>query len=195
MFTFNSNIPAAANNPSNDQPVMLANNVSNAGIWDVDHIGFNADEGGTHLQVTLSSKNTPSSPTDPESVVYTANGTSSPVAQLFYINQNATFHASAMRAWGYANTAGIIASQSVNITSVVRNFAGQYTITMPANVVSSSNYAVFVSATTSASVGALLWSYTISTATSFILQFRSLQNLPTQTLTDPISFSFQVLQI
>jgi hypothetical protein len=52
-FTFNNAIPAAANNPSSDQPGMLTNNISNALIWAVDHFGFNSSNGGSHQCVRM----------------------------------------------------------------------------------------------------------------------------------------------
>ena len=47
-FTFNTTIPASNHSPATDQPIMLANNVANAGIWSIDHNGFNVAEGGYH---------------------------------------------------------------------------------------------------------------------------------------------------
>lgn len=47
-FNFSTTIPATANNPSNDQPTMLTNNVSDAGIWNIDHYGYNNNLGGWH---------------------------------------------------------------------------------------------------------------------------------------------------
>lgn len=194
-FTYDNGVPAAPDNPSTDQPVMLTNAMSLASIWEVDHVGFNASSGGTHEQVTYSSKNTPSAQTDPQSVTYTASGVASSVSQNMFACQNGTFQLSAIRAWGYSTSAGIVASQSINVTSVVRNSAGTYTITLATNAVSSANFAVFSSAAVTASVGAVLISYAITGTGTFQLVFRGLQNLPTQTPTDPTSFTFMVLQI
>lgn len=52
-FTFNSSIPAAGNFPGNDQPLMLLNNISTAGLIAIDHIGFNTANGGAHTHVQL----------------------------------------------------------------------------------------------------------------------------------------------
>jgi hypothetical protein len=52
-LTFNTGVPAAANNPSNDQNPMRVNNVSNAAIWNVDHFGFGLNEGGWHNIIHL----------------------------------------------------------------------------------------------------------------------------------------------
>ena len=48
LFTFNDTIPASGNNPSADQPTMLANNVATQGIIAVDHVGYNMPDGGYH---------------------------------------------------------------------------------------------------------------------------------------------------
>lgn len=53
LFMFNSSVPAAANNPSNDQSPMLQDNQSTLGILGVDHITFNLNNGGQHKQVTF----------------------------------------------------------------------------------------------------------------------------------------------
>lgn len=50
-FTYNDLIPATNNNPSDDQPEMLKNTVSIENIIDVDHVGFNTNNGGNHRQV------------------------------------------------------------------------------------------------------------------------------------------------
>jgi hypothetical protein len=84
-FPYDNSVPAANDDPSDDQPVMLSNVEQSELIWDVDHVGFNADNGGTHLQTTFSSKNTPGVQTDPQSVLYTASGTASSVADLFFV--------------------------------------------------------------------------------------------------------------
>lgn len=50
-YTFDATIPATNNDPSEDQPYMLNNNVSNQAIWDVDHIGFNQSGSGEHKSI------------------------------------------------------------------------------------------------------------------------------------------------
>ena len=46
-FQFSNTVPAAGNDPSSDQPLMLINNQSLFNYLNVDHIGFNANNGGT----------------------------------------------------------------------------------------------------------------------------------------------------
>jgi hypothetical protein len=47
-FAYTQGIPATNDNPSDDQPPMLINNDNNFLIWNVDHIGFNQNNGGFH---------------------------------------------------------------------------------------------------------------------------------------------------
>ena len=51
--TYNTNIPAANDNPSTDQPLMEVNTNSIAALIGIDHIGFNLPNGGTHNLVQL----------------------------------------------------------------------------------------------------------------------------------------------
>lgn len=192
-FTYNNAVPAAPNNPSNDQPDMLTNAQSIASIWSVDHIGFNASNGGTHLQTTFISKNTPAAQTDPSSTLFTASGTASTVAQLKYRNQNGTFQISPIAAWAFCDSTGAIqGGQSVNVVSVVHNSTGNYTVTLTSNAVTGSNFAVFLSSGLSTGgTNNIISNYTITGAGTFTIEFVNTGAF----FKDPVSFSFQVLQI
>src|ERR1700759_5387563 len=111
-FPINTGIPASGNNPSNDQPLMQTNFSNIAGLLAVGHTNQGTSGAGTHKQVTFFTKNTPGAQTDPQSTLYTGNGTASSVSQLFYRNQNRIFHISPIKAWGLCTSAGITASQS-----------------------------------------------------------------------------------
>jgi hypothetical protein len=52
-LNFNTGIPSAGNNPSDDQPLMQVNTNSEDAIWTVDHYGFRDNNGGLHKQVRL----------------------------------------------------------------------------------------------------------------------------------------------
>jgi hypothetical protein len=190
-FTYTTGIPATNNNPSNDQPNMQTNNDNNALIWDVDHVGFNAANGGTHDQVTFSSKNTPGAQTDPVSTLYTGSGTASSVAEVSYRNQNGTFLMSGIKAFALCSSSGITNSQSSNVTSVVRNSDGNYTITLTAGAVASSSFIVIVSCDSAPAAGGSLYpNYTITGTGTFNLLFYISRTVTT----DPASFSFIVMQ-
>lgn len=192
-FPFNTGIPAALNNPSSDQPLMLINTQSDAGIWEIDHIGFNTNNGGTHKQVTLSSKNTPGSQTDPSSVLYTASGTASTVADLRFVNQNATFPISFIRAWALCTTTGIVSLQGFNV-AVVRSSAGVYVATLGVNAINSANFSVFVSVPSFGS-NALISNitYAIGGSGPWTVTFNFTNS--SSTPTDPATFSFFVMQV
>jgi hypothetical protein len=57
--TYNLNIPASANDPSVDQPLMQTNTNSTANLFLQDHFGFNDNAGGNHKQVHLKNEAAP----------------------------------------------------------------------------------------------------------------------------------------
>lgn len=193
-FTFNSAIPAAPNNPSVDQPDMLTNNISTDAILAVDHISFNTANGGQHKQVTFNNKNVPGAQTDPQSVLYTNSGTASSVSQVFYRNQNVIYYMSAIKAWGLITGAGAIdTSQSHNISAVVRNSAGKYSITLTANAVSSNKFGILLTAHKTgidAAAFLLIANYTITGSGTFDVAIGS-----SSSFTDPTNFTVTVYQI
>lgn len=196
-FTFNTTIPAAQNNPSNDQPIMLSNNVATNGILNVDHITFNEANGGQHKQVTFNNKNVPGSQTDPQSVLYTNSGTASTISQLFFKNQNAILPVSLIAAYaqcsGSSVNGAIVPNNQFNISSVSRTAAGQYQVTLLANVTTGTNYGIIVTSNNVSltSLTNIIANYTISSATVFNLIFNS----KGVAVTDPTNFTFIVLQI
>lgn len=200
-FTFSTTVPAASNNPSNDQPTMLANNVSTAGIIAVDHIGFNtASGGGQHAQVYLNANldgyiPLPPNPSSNDSIVFSNPGIASTNAQLYLTNSISTVQLSGIRAWGFCNSGGVIANQATNVQNVTRLAAGKYTVQLVSNSVTSSNFAVIVSATMANTLGPLsiVGGYVITGVGTFQLNFIALSfGGP---FADPTNFSFQVLQI
>lgn len=116
-FTYNSSIPAANNNPSDDQPIMQQNAFAISNFVNVDHVSFNNANCGKHLQVTFNSKNTPGAQTDPQSVIYTANGLATTISQLKYVNQSGTFPLSTLRAYAYFS-AGTLFLNTTNYFNV-----------------------------------------------------------------------------
>lgn len=91
MFPFNANIPAANNNPSDDQPLMLQNNQSTMGLIGVNHVTFNENTGGFHTSITFDTTDNyaPTPPVNPpELFINTVDGfgTSLPAGlpELFY---------------------------------------------------------------------------------------------------------------
>ena len=195
-FTFDSGIPFAQNNPSSDQPKMLANNIANEGIWDIDHIGFNSNNGGTHLQTSFEGfssgvllAGTPSSTAYPAAGVADATR-----ADYYFKNSAGIFLLNAIRAFAFVDgaTGAILNSQSINVASIVRNSAGNYSVTLTANAVSSASFAVLVSSTKTSGPRFAYSAYNITGVGTFNLLF---DPSAAGSGTDVISFSFQVLQI
>jgi hypothetical protein len=190
MVSYNLNIPDGPNNPSNDQPKMKTNTNAIQTLISVDHVGFNTDGtppngvGGHHLQVSFDGKNAALAQTDPQSVLYTASGVASTVADMRFRNQNKIFPVNLIRAYGIVDgvAGGIVASQSINVASAIRNAAGSYTITMDASTTTTDKYAVFLAVNASSLLNIR---YVITSATQFNV-FAAL---------DPTEFVFIVLQI
>lgn len=184
-FTFNSSIPDTGNNPSNDQPDMLTNNISTNGLLAVDHVSFNSDGtlpqggGGQHLQINFDNKYTQPAQIDPHSVLYTVSGTASTKADMNFKNENGVFPVNVLRAFGVlttTNTAGVnvpvTLDMGVNIGPIVRNLSGLFWVyTIPITVGATTGTTVAVIVTLSdGSVPS--WSFTANTLTvnvSFIL--------------------------
>lgn len=64
-FPINTTIPAANNDPADDQPLMQANFANINSYVQVDHINPAATGAGQHKQVTFNSNNVPTPPTSP----------------------------------------------------------------------------------------------------------------------------------
>lgn len=205
-FIFNTAIPAAANSPSADQPIMLANNVSSNAILAVDHFTYNNEIGGNHLQIHLPRYSTSSAVVNETategSVVYSKAGTVDPAhAQLFFKTQNNDLLLSGVRAFAYANTTGgINGFQSLNIASITTGLPGVFSVTLTANAVTSTNFVVLLSSQQTGGGQFSLGNYVITGIGTFDLHFASLQ-VPTSTGTitgvtgNPSNLSFIVIQI
>lgn len=87
-FAFTSTIPAANNDPADDQPLMLQNNASTAALIAIDHVGFNVANGGMHKQVTFTANQ--SAPGFSTGVSDLFVNLVSSVSQLFFQNSAGT---------------------------------------------------------------------------------------------------------
>lgn len=146
LFTYNRDIPDGPNNPSNDQPKMQVNTNSIDDLLAIDHVSFNVTTApnGTHLQTTFSSKNAAGAQIDPQSVLYTGNGTASTVAEMFYRNQNGILPISSIKAYGSFT---VVAGGSTFINNfnctLLTNGSGQIsTISLTPNVTTSTTFIV-----------------------------------------------------
>jgi hypothetical protein len=200
-FTYNTDIPDAPNDPSNDQPKMKTNTNNIDGIWAVDHVSFNTDDGGTHLQVSLSSKNVPGVQSGEQSVIYSDDGIiDASRTELYFRNPLAaasteTLPLSLVKAYACCDSTGAVLNGR-NITFNSNPGTGQYIYDLPANLVTSSpNYGILLSCTRKGAGGALndvIGTYLINTAVQFTLFFA---NKGTNTGAAPNFFTVIVLQI
>jgi hypothetical protein len=144
-FNYNYNIPAANNNPSADQPLMLENYQSIHDWTEVDHVGYEVNNGGFHKQVTFNNTATPAAQTDPVSVAYTTNDVAGH-PNLFFKNSQAAFMLSCVKAFGVfttTNTASTVtALNSYNINTTISVSGSLYAITLNSNVVTGNNVIV-----------------------------------------------------
>lgn len=195
-ISYNIGVPAGPDNPSIDQPQMLINTVATNNIIGIDHITFNANNGGQHQQVRIPSAPnyiaTPSLTTGNASVIFANAGSASSAAQLFFTNSNAKVQLSALRAWGYCDSTGaILSSQSSNIASVTPAGTGRYNVTLTTNAVSSTEFAIFVSSFMTSNTNGTLNGYNITGIGTFQLVFLKLD---ASDFANPANFTFQVLQ-
>ena len=164
------NIPDGPNNPSQDQPKMKINTNAVNTILATDHVSFNTASGGTHKQVTLSSKNVPVAQTDPQSIIYSDSGSASSVSELLYKNQNGIFPLSCIRAFcSFSTQAGngtITPSNGYNIDPVskVLKTGSVYDVNLVAGAMTGTSACVLISSGTLFSSGSqsLNFGYTVS---------------------------------
>lgn len=202
-YSYNNNIPAASDIPSQSQSQLQTNCTSVASILSVDLYGFGNNDGGTHQQVTLPNQNAGATQASNSSVIFTGAGiASASTSQLFHQTSLGgasaiPYHVSAVKAWGtFTGASGaIIGAQVSNVgVTVARTGTGAYTVTLPANTVASTNYAVLITCGLASTLNTSnCAAYTIVSTTSFTIRCVSLR-APTST-DDPVSVTFVVLQI
>ena len=151
-WNFDSTIPATNNNPSQDQPKMLQNNVSTEGILDEDHYTFESTVNGNsvdgqHKNLRLPTQNVIVPPiTNPASAVYTDAGSASTNSDLRFINESGVFPLSAIRACGAFTTIAAAGPVSIdnghNIVSITRGVGAVYTIVLTSNCVTGNDVIV-----------------------------------------------------
>lgn len=114
-FPFSTVEPAGSTPPSLSRPTMQQNNLSIYNLINVDHVTFNNGTGGQHEKMTFPGPTVPPVPTANAAVLYPAQGIQdTTTTQLFYLNAQAGFPISCVRAFGTFNA-------WVNATYVVTN--------------------------------------------------------------------------
>lgn len=136
-FSFTRDIPFATHNPSSDQPIMQTNTNSEDSIWAVDHHGFNDNLGGYH-NIIHQDPQLAGNPVAIAGIGQTYVKTVGGDVQLFYesglgvvtqlSNSSAILPRVAVN-FKVVATVPTIQGTAFNVTSVVRNALGVYTIT------------------------------------------------------------------
>jgi hypothetical protein len=183
-FTYTNGVPDGPDNPSTDQPNMKTNTNSISGLIAVDHVGFNSigpsgTGGGQHLQVAFNGKNVPGAQTDPTSTLYTNSGLATSISELYYVNQNATFLISCVKAFGsFVVGPGPAFTNQYNCASISVSGFVNFHITLNANVVFGNNVVVIVQASDDS---VITWSFAnpvltiVSSSTGATVSFIVLQ--------------------
>lgn len=134
-FNYIFDIPFASHNPSSDQPDMLTNNNSNKLIWEVDHHGFGDNLGGYH-NVIHQDPQIAGDPAKIAGIGQTYVKTVGSDVQLFYesglgvVTQLSNSSMILPRvSVNFKVVATVVTIQSsFNVTSVIRNALGSYTV-------------------------------------------------------------------
>lgn len=133
-FPYYDTVPATNDNPSDDQPLMLDNTVSIEGIWEVDHIGFGANNGGTHTQSSYANFQTsPVLPSDSgaanPSVAFPAAGIQDTGnAQYYFKNPVTTYVLNSAKAFG-----AFTIPSSFPVGGVITGFFGSNIVSITSN--------------------------------------------------------------
>lgn len=151
-FSYDELIPASANDPSDDQPIMQVNAASIKSIWAVDHETFDATEAGSHKRVFLTSKASPNSPVGNQSLIYSADGGATTSAQLLFRNPDCDILASATRAFARvtltysgSNVSGATILNGYNVVGFDSGGVREVTLSLTPDCVTGTNAAVIVS--------------------------------------------------
>lgn len=197
-FAYITGIPATNNNPSDDQPDMMDNNDNAALIWNEDHIGFNAPNGGLHRQSAYPAFSSGIVPIgdDPNegSVAFPAAGLADTTrAQYYFRNVNNTYCMSTIRAFGVFKPTvadgAVSLDNGMNVASITQsNTIKTWTIVLSPGVTTSNNVAVFINS--NGNLATLNFTYTFDFTTQTLV-------ITTAATTAAINktFSFQVLQL
>lgn len=133
-FSFTRDIPFATHNPSSDQPIMQTNTNSEDSIWAVDHHGFNDNLGGYHNIIHQDPQL--ADPAAIPGIGQTYVKTVGSDVQLFYesglgvvtqLSNSSTILPRVSVNFKVVATVVTIQS-SFNVTSVIRNALGSYTV-------------------------------------------------------------------
>lgn len=145
-MSFNPNIPQSTDIPSQSQGEILTNFQQLNTVFDIDHVPFNdatvADRGkhdqSTYIELAVD----PTTAVD-EVAVYSKD--QGGVAELFYRRESngAVGQLTIFKAWASFTGSPVAIQDSFNISGIVRNAAGNWTVSFTNNL-PNANYAVLV---------------------------------------------------
>ncbi len=137
-FSYNTGVPAANNNPSQDQPDMLTNTQSIASIIAIDHVGFGLADGGKHIHSTYTQLSSKPTISGTDTSVY-AKLTGS-LSQLYFEDQNGVEHQltgpASIAANGYTTTINGLIIQWGTASTPNGNTAISFPLVFPNNAFS-----------------------------------------------------------
>ena len=150
-----TNIPAANNDPADDQPLMQINNANIAGYLGIDHVAPGALGDGFHQHVTYYNKFPPVAPIIGQVAIgYTNVGiANAAVPENFYTNASGTFPLSCVKAFGSFDTqapGAVPLINGYNITSITGTTATHYDVVTTAGAISGNNVVIFATCSTTA---------------------------------------------
>jgi hypothetical protein len=174
-FSYNLNIPAAADSPSADQPLMEVNTNSINSIIGIDHFAFQSAgaQDGYHKQVSLVNESAPGVPVNANGVLYAnlINSNSWPLWQNALGSVALMSQVSSAAANGYVSLpAGVLlqwGSSAVNSSGTLTTIT--FPIAFPTNCFSVVIGSVQSTATTSPSANNVYLTSTAPTTTQFVV--------------------------
>lgn len=140
-LTYTSGRPAGNISPAAQRSDLQTNNDNNALIWDIDHYGFNNNNGGTHQFVRMPNNVALPGMTGLASGIDTTPGSANAAAsQAIFKNSDASFPISAIRAFGLFQSGALL--NSYNIASITGT--NPYVLTLNANATTTNNAIVII---------------------------------------------------
>lgn len=180
-MTYNPSIPQALDRISDSQPQLLANftQLNTKYGTSGDHYAWNnanPGESNMHAKVTLPVLPTATAPGNAipnpaagTGVIYGSNsvGVTVPVWARDAAG-NPRYNLASVRSFVTFDAAGAIIG-SMNTTNVVRNSAGNFTVTMPAGSLPDSNYTLLISSSRTAGNSAITSNFLVQNANSYVI--------------------------
>lgn len=214
-FPIDITIPAAGNNPSNDQPKMLQNNINTNGYLTVDHVDPGATQNGIHKQSSYLSQATITTLVNPvitpnvsNGIAYVHNNTAAPANftnagstfsnEYYYFNgagaNQSTYPLNLVRAYALITTPNTI-TNGFNITGVVKGSVGIYAVSF-SQPASGTNYGVLITPIRpTGSNTVVIPTVTLQNVSAIQITFLGISPSSSAGLVDPTAFTVAILGV